>query len=74
MRFFQVVKVDPETGELPEPEVSIVNPDDLPQVEQEPPEKEQFEGDFNPKLHLEMDLTKKSADRNEDLVSYALIV
>ena len=68
---FPAIKVDPETGELSDPTVSIVNPDDLPKTEGEEddgPQREEFEGDFDPRLNVDLELTKKSVEYEHYLV------
>ncbi|XP_063716250.1 uncharacterized protein LOC134843867 isoform X3 [Symsagittifera roscoffensis] len=66
------IKVDPETGELSDPTVSIVNPDDLPKTEGEEddgPQREEFEGDFDPRLNVDLELTKKSVEYEHYLMN-----
>ncbi|XP_075251578.1 uncharacterized protein LOC142344018 isoform X2 [Convolutriloba macropyga] len=68
----QAFQVDAETGEILEPKGSIVNPDDLPQNPENEviaEEREPFEGDFDPKLNLELDLTKRSVHSHQQLMS-----
>ena len=51
--------------------MSIVNPDDLPKTEGEEddgPQREEFEGDFDPRLNVDLELTKKSVEYEHYLV------